>query len=75
MAKQWKAGNLVKCLATGFDEDSEDFQGRKFSERHSLEGHGSCVHGVVKRVLRNRAVKVLCDGDTRQHAPDPSHLL
>ena len=75
MTKQWKAGDLVKCLATRFDDNSEDFQGRKFSERHSLEGHGACVHGVVKRVLRNRTVKVLCDGDARQHASGPSHLL
>ena len=65
----------MKCLATRFDDESEDFQGRKFSERHSLEGHGAYVHGVVKRVLRNRTVKVLYDGDTRQYASDPSHLL
>jgi hypothetical protein len=43
MAKQWKARGLVKCLATRLDGNSEDFQGRKFSERHSLEGHGSYV--------------------------------
>ena len=73
--KAMETGDLVKCLATRFDNESEDFQGRKFSERHSLEGHGAYVHGVVKRVLRNRTVKVLYDGDTRQYASDPSHLL
>ena len=75
MASTWTDGDRVKCLATRFDEDSEDFQGRKFSERHALEGHGSYVHGTVKRVLRNRTVKVLHDGDARQHASGPSHLL
>ena len=62
MADRWKKGDRVKCLATRFDEDSEDFQGREFSERHALDGHGSYCHGTVFRVLRGRTVKVKYDG-------------
>ena len=65
MTKQWKTGDLVKCLATRFDDESEDFQGRKFSERHSLEGHGAYVHGVVKRVLGGKHNR---EGCTRVHS-------
>ena len=70
----FKRDDRVSCLATLFDKDSEDSQGRTFSQRHALAGHGTKVYGTVKRVLRNRTVKVLWDGDTTQLSSSAAHL-
>ena len=37
----------MRCLATRFDKDSEDGQGRTFSHRHRLAGNGIWVKGAV----------------------------
>ena len=70
----YAVGDRVKCLATRFDEGSEDSQGRTFSQRHLLKEQSSWVVGTVRRVLRGDKYKVLWDGDSRQYTSHESHL-
>ena len=64
----------VKCLASRFDGNSEDNEGRTFSQRHMLSEGTQWCYGTVKRVMKGDNYKVLWDGDHRQYTSHTSHL-
>jgi hypothetical protein len=50
MAPLHKKGDRVKCLATRFDEGSEDRNGERFSLRYAAAGNGTFCFGVIAHV-------------------------
>ena len=50
----------VKCLASRFDENPEDNQGRTFSQRHMLPEGTKWVFGTAKRVLKGLYFDLQC---------------
>ena len=50
MAPLCKKGDRVKCLATRFDEGSEDRNGVRFSIRHAAAGNGTFCFGSIAHV-------------------------
>jgi hypothetical protein len=77
MPPQWKVGQRVRCLATRFNNDDADADGKFFSDHHLARTGDTYVEGVVKRKLARPAntYKVLYDGDTSQSKSPGTHLL
>ena len=50
MAPLYKKGDRVKCLATRFDEGSEDRNGVRFSIRYAAAGNGTFCFGSIAHV-------------------------
>ena len=50
MAPLYKKGDRVKCLATRFDEGSEDRNGDRFSIRYAAAGNGTFCFGSIAHV-------------------------
>ena len=79
MPPKFGVGNRVRCLATRFDEGSEDRNGDVFSVRQRQLGHGEYCFGTVRWVFSSRGraeqlYRVLWDGDATQMQSCESHL-
>ena len=76
MPTAWRVGQRVRCLATRFNNEEPDADGKHFSDHHFIQTADTCVEGTVKRVLKKPkdTYKVLYDGDTSQSKSPGSHL-
>jgi hypothetical protein len=63
-------------LATRFNNEEPDADGKYFSDHHFIQTADTCVEGTIKRVLKQPkgTYKVLYDGDTSQSKSPGSHL-
>jgi hypothetical protein len=63
-------------LATRFNNEEPDADGKHFSDHHFIQTADTCVEGTVKRVLKKPkdTCKVLHDGGASQSKPPSFHL-
>ena len=76
MPTAWRVGQRVRCLATRFNNEEPDADGKYFSDHHFIQTADTCVEGTIKRVLKQPkgTYKVLYDGDTSQSKSAGAHL-
>jgi hypothetical protein len=79
MPAKFAVGDRVRCLATRFDDGSEDRNGDVFSVRQRALGHGKFYFGAVKWVYstsgrRQQIYRVLWDGDFTPMQSSEAHL-